>query len=656
MASGQKAEFTINAKDKTKRGLTSAQKNLKKTTKEAGALANGFRNIARATVVMEGPLGGTAGRVSAIATMLNSVNVATIAFGIGMTAMTAVMIKSMTAFSQWESQTLKINQLLEQTGTASGLTGKEIEGMAISIGRATLASADDVRAASAILLSFKSIATDAFERTLVVASDLAALTGQDLKQSVIQLGKALEDPATGMSALRRVGVSFTDSQKEMIVTMNKTGDVAGAQAEILGLLEAQLGGAGAAQGKGLAGAADLVSENWSLMLINLGKTGAGEAATNMLNTFGNVLEWVGFLLKDDTDLQKERFTLMDQIVAKTEELATVSAKSGKNAGDIRRIQLLATERQALIDRKEFIEEGARKEIADAREKGRVSREEIQKENVAQAKLDAQKAQAKIAEKALEKTGKEASGFASKLIAEEERFQTSLLTKSEQEAVFFAERLMKLQEFNEAGALSEEEADAAGIAARQLHEAKITEIKRTEGEKRAQYEARFTGMQVAATQTALSDIGSMMASSNKSLFNVGKASAIANALINTYMAVTKTMAATPYPWNIPLAIAQGAAGLVQVQKIKQTKMAGREFGGPVIGGRTYLVGERGPELFTSPRTGQIINNATTSNVGGQTNVFNITNVLENDEAFIQRNAVKIWDSIIDNMNENGLRFA
>lgn len=32
---------------------------------------------------------------------------------------------------------------------------------------------------------------------------------------------------------------------------------------------------------------------------------------------------------------------------------------------------------------------------------------------------------------------------------------------------------------------------------------------------------------------------------------------------------------------------------------------RALGGPVIGGRTYLVGERGPELFTAPNSGKII---------------------------------------------------
>ena len=43
---------------------------------------------------------------------------------------------------------------------------------------------------------------------------------------------------------------------------------------------------------------------------------------------------------------------------------------------------------------------------------------------------------------------------------------------------------------------------------------------------------------------------------------------------------------------------------------------RANGGPVMGGKTYLVGERGPELFTAPRTGRIISN---DNMSGGLNV-------------------------------------
>ena len=112
MAKGQKVNFDVSASDKTKAGLASAQRNLKKTGKEADKLAGRFRNVARATVIMEGPLGGTAGRLSAMATMMNNVGIGTIAFGIGLTGLVAVTGQALKKFAEFESAGLKINQML----------------------------------------------------------------------------------------------------------------------------------------------------------------------------------------------------------------------------------------------------------------------------------------------------------------------------------------------------------------------------------------------------------------------------------------------------------------------------------------------------------------------------------------------------------------
>ena len=40
--------------------------------------------------------------------------------------------------------------------------------------------------------------------------------GQDLQSSAIQLGKALNDPVAGIGALQRIGVQFTEAQKNTI--------------------------------------------------------------------------------------------------------------------------------------------------------------------------------------------------------------------------------------------------------------------------------------------------------------------------------------------------------------------------------------------------------------------------------------------------------
>jgi hypothetical protein len=66
--------------------------------------------------------------------------------------------------------------------------------------------------------------------------------GTDLKGSAVQLGKALNDPIAGVGALSRVGVTFTETQKDMIKTMVEAGNVAGAQTLILDELGKEFGG------------------------------------------------------------------------------------------------------------------------------------------------------------------------------------------------------------------------------------------------------------------------------------------------------------------------------------------------------------------------------------------------------------------------------
>lgn len=65
----------------------------------------------------------------------------------------------------------------------------------------------------------------------------------------------------------------------------------------------------------------------------------------------------------------------------------------------------------------------------------------------------------------------------------------------------------------------------------------------------------------------------------------KAGAATEAGINATQAVLKTMSATPYPFNIPLAIMQGAAGAVQVNKIVSAKM---HTGGMISGKNTLIM--------------------------------------------------------------------
>lgn len=108
-----------------------------------------------------------------------------------------------------------------------------------------LSSFDDegIKEAQATLLTFGNVTDKAFDKGLQAAVDMSDFLGTDLQSSTIQIGKALNDPVKGLTALSRVGVSFTEQQQEQIKVMTEAGDAAGAQSIILGELEKQFGGA-----------------------------------------------------------------------------------------------------------------------------------------------------------------------------------------------------------------------------------------------------------------------------------------------------------------------------------------------------------------------------------------------------------------------------
>jgi hypothetical protein len=82
---------------------------------------------------------------------------------------------------------------------------------------------------------------------------MSTALGTDLKSASIQVGKALQDPILGITALRRVGVNFNEEQQELIKTMVETGDVIGAQKYILQELATEFGGSALAASRTFEG-------------------------------------------------------------------------------------------------------------------------------------------------------------------------------------------------------------------------------------------------------------------------------------------------------------------------------------------------------------------------------------------------------------------
>lgn len=139
-------------------------------------------------------------------------------------------------------------QIIKQTGGAANLTADQIKSLASEMSIATGVDKSLILAGQNVLLTFKNIrnevgeSNDIFTRASKVMIDFASVMETDAKSGAIQLGKALNDPIKGVSALARVGVTFTDQQKDQIRVMQESGDILSAQNIILAELESQVGG------------------------------------------------------------------------------------------------------------------------------------------------------------------------------------------------------------------------------------------------------------------------------------------------------------------------------------------------------------------------------------------------------------------------------
>jgi hypothetical protein len=149
--------------------------------------------------------------------------------------------------------------IIRATGGAAGYTAAEIETLAGQLSMMSAIDDETVQSGLNMMLTFKNIGEETFPRASEAMLDMAlAMANGDtsavnLKSTAIQLGKALNDPIAGASALARVGVTLSDAQKDQIEQFMEMNDIASAQAVILAELESEFGGMAEAMGGTNAG-------------------------------------------------------------------------------------------------------------------------------------------------------------------------------------------------------------------------------------------------------------------------------------------------------------------------------------------------------------------------------------------------------------------
>jgi hypothetical protein len=187
---------------------------------------------------------------------------------------------------------------LKSTGGVAGLTANQMEKLASSIQSYSGQTDDSIVQSESLLLTFKNIHdqtgknNDIFTQATKATADMAARFGGDASANAIKLGKALNDPVQGMSALSRMGIQFSESQKETIKQMVKTGDVLGAQKIILKEVTTEVGGSAKAYGQTLPGEIDRAKRAFE----DFAQNGAQKAFTALTDVGGAVQANRGYVL------------------------------------------------------------------------------------------------------------------------------------------------------------------------------------------------------------------------------------------------------------------------------------------------------------------------------------------------------------------------
>jgi hypothetical protein len=217
-----------------------------------------------------------------------------------------------------EKAEAKLNAVIKSTGGAAGLTANELKKMASQLQDVTTFGDETIIGAQSLLLTFTKIGEDVFPQATETILNMAVAMETDLKSATVQLGKALNDPITGISALSRVGVQLTDTQKEQIKSFTELGDIASAQKVILGELETQFGGLAKATALTMAGsleqmtasigdAGEALGELLSPMVISTAKAikTLAEGVGNLIDRFKDFGKEVDAVLLDKTALAKQ---------------------------------------------------------------------------------------------------------------------------------------------------------------------------------------------------------------------------------------------------------------------------------------------------------------------------------------------------------------
>ena len=158
-------------------------------------------------------------------------------------------------------------------GSESKIVSDRLSDLADTQARAFGIDNKSIRLTQAKLATFKELlktADDvggAFDRATQAALDMAAAGFGEAEQNAVQLGKALQDPIKGITALARSGITFTAQEREKVKALVESNQMFKAQDMVLRAIEKQVGGTS----KATADASAMMKESYAQLVQEFAK-------------------------------------------------------------------------------------------------------------------------------------------------------------------------------------------------------------------------------------------------------------------------------------------------------------------------------------------------------------------------------------------------
>jgi hypothetical protein len=178
----------------------------------------------------------------------------------GFNTLTTTMKGAIQDAQQYEKVLKDTQAVIATTGNVAGISVDGVKELASALEAYGVADENAIIKSQNLIATFTNVrnvvgeGNDIFNQATKAALDMSARFGGDVTSSAVRLGKALNDPIKGVMALSKMGVQFTQAQKDQIKAMVQAGDVMGAQKLVLAELTIQTGGAAKAAGDTFAGA------------------------------------------------------------------------------------------------------------------------------------------------------------------------------------------------------------------------------------------------------------------------------------------------------------------------------------------------------------------------------------------------------------------